>query len=73
MIAEVVEYYRVAQEKGWIRRDLKIDFIIYIINRFFEFANDDQLVAQYATMQDLIMEINKFFLYGILPHPQVEK
>jgi len=69
MIAEVVEYYRSAQENGWIRKDLKIEFIIYMINKFFELANDDQLIAKYQTMQDLIMEINRFFLYGILPHP----
>jgi AcrR family transcriptional regulator len=73
MIGEVVEYYRSAQEKGWLRRDLKIEFIIYIINKFFDFVKDDQLIAQYKTMQDLIMEINKFFLYGILPHPQEKR
>ena len=39
-----------------------------MINKTFEFVNDDELISKYATMQDLILEINRFFLYGILPH-----
>ena len=64
----VINHYREAQNKGWMRKDIKIDFIIYVINKFFEFVNDDYLIAKYDTMQDLIVEINKFFLYGILPY-----
>ena len=64
---EVMNHYKKAQEKGWIRKDLKIDFMMYLVNKFFEFTNDDYLISKYNTMQDLIMEINKFFLYGILP------
>jgi AcrR family transcriptional regulator len=67
-IAEVIQYYREAQQKGWLRRDVKIDFILYVINKFFEFANDDTLISKYSTMQELIVEINKFLLYGILPY-----
>ena len=64
----VINHYREAQNKGWMRKDIKIDFIIYVINKFFEFVNDDYLISKYDTMQDLIVEINKFFLYGILPY-----
>lgn len=66
-IKEVVQYYMEAQKKGWIRKDLSIDFMLYMINKFFEYSNDEHLISKYATMQDLIVEINKFFLYGILP------
>jgi AcrR family transcriptional regulator len=66
-IAEVINHYRTAQEKGWIRKDLNIDFVIYVINKFFDFANDHELVSRYGSMQELIMEINRFFLYGIMP------
>jgi AcrR family transcriptional regulator len=68
VIGAVVEQYRQAQDKGWIRQDLKIDFILYMINKTFEFVNDDALISQYDSMQELILEINRFFLYGILPH-----
>jgi AcrR family transcriptional regulator len=71
-IAVVIELYREAQEKGYLRQDLKIDFILYMINKAFEFVNDDTLISKYDHMQDLILEINRFFLYGILPHEQTD-
>ncbi|MGW8314580.1 MAG: TetR/AcrR family transcriptional regulator [Bacteroidales bacterium] len=64
----VVELYRQAQSLGHIRQDIKIDFILYMINKTFELVNDDELISKYDTMQDLILEINRFFLYGILPY-----
>jgi len=67
-IDTVINHYKEAQKKGWLRKDIKIDFILYMINKFFDFANDDLLISKYDTMQELIMEINKFFLYGILPY-----
>lgn len=67
-ITMIIDHYKEAQEKGWLRKDIKIDFILYMINKSFEFANDDALISKYDSMQDLIVEINKFFLYGILPH-----
>ena len=68
VIQLVVELYRQAQDEGYIRKDIRIDFILYMINKTFEFVNDDELISKYDTMQDLILEINRFFLYGILPH-----
>ena len=67
-IQQVIELYSQAQRDGWIRQDIKIDFILYMINKTFEYVNDSALIAKYDTMQDLILEINRFFLYGILPH-----
>lgn len=67
-IGTVINHYREAQMKGWMRKDIKIEFILYVINKFFEFVNDGQLISHYDTMQDLTVEINKFFLYGIMPY-----
>ncbi len=67
-IDRVIRYYSEAQAKGWLRKDIKIDFILYIINKFFDFVNDETLISKYDSMQELIVEINKFFLYGILPY-----
>ncbi|MCK5145790.1 TetR/AcrR family transcriptional regulator [bacterium] len=56
-----------AQQDGELRQDMKIGFILYFMNHMFEMAKDQQLTALYATPQDLIMELNNFFFYGILP------
>jgi len=40
------------------------------MNHMFEMVKDTQLTSLYATPQDLIMELNNFFYYGILPRDQ---
>jgi AcrR family transcriptional regulator len=70
LIGRVIEHYKNAQQKGWLRKDVKIDIILYMINKSFDMVNDASLIAKYDTMQDLILEINRFFLYGILPYDQ---
>lgn len=61
--------YRYAQEQGWIRRDIRPGFILYMFHQMSAWVSDEQLLAQYGSAPDLIMEIANFFFYGILPHP----
>ena len=56
-----------AQQEGWIRQDLKIDFVIYIINSMNEKMQDKALMAMYDSPIDLIMDLTKFCFYGISP------
>ncbi|MBN1406660.1 MAG: TetR/AcrR family transcriptional regulator [Calditrichaceae bacterium] len=63
----IVNDYKKAQEEGEIRSDLKLEFIIYQLNKIFEMAGDPKLIAMYKTPKDVIMELTRFFFYGILP------
>lgn len=65
---EIMRDYRQAQKEGWIRKDLKIEFIFYASNKMAEFMADEHLRGMYNNMQDLIMEIANLFFYGIFPH-----
>lgn len=56
-----------AQKKGEVRKDIKPEFIMYFINHMIEMANDTKLSALYSNPEELIMELNKFFFYGVLP------
>jgi len=58
--------FRKAQENGDIRKDLKIEFIMYIMNHLVEMAQNDALINMYKEPQDLVMEITNFLFYGIL-------
>jgi hypothetical protein len=58
--------FRKAQENGDIRKDLKIEFIMYIMNHLVEMAQNDALINMYDEPQDLVMEITNFLFYGIL-------
>ena len=58
--------FRKAQENGDIRQDLKIEFIMYVMNHLVEMAQEDALLNIYDEPQDLVMEITNFLFYGIL-------
>lgn len=55
-----------AQEKGWIRADLKLDFILYMLNSLNEKMTDPNFLSIYENAQEAIVELTKFFFYGIL-------
>lgn len=63
----IVDDYRKAQKNGDVRKDLRIEFIIHQLNKIFEMAGDPKLIDMYDSPQDLIMELTRFFFYGILP------
>ncbi|MEN8202985.1 MAG: TetR/AcrR family transcriptional regulator [Bacteroidota bacterium] len=58
--------FKKAQEDGDIRSDLKVEFIMYIMNHLVEMAQEDALLNMYDKPQDLVMEITNFLFYGIL-------
>ncbi len=66
----IMNDYAQAQQKGWIRQDLRLDFMLYIFHRMPEWVSDEQLLASYPDPQELIMEATRFFFYGILPRKQ---
>lgn len=58
--------FKKAQENGDIRKDLKIEFIMYVMNHLIGMAQEDVLLNMYDEPQDLVMEITNFLFYGIL-------
>lgn len=66
ILERVVSDYKIAQKKGWIRKDIKLEFIIYINNKLNEIVSDKELQSIYNNMQELIMEVANLFFYGIL-------
>jgi hypothetical protein len=58
--------FKKAQEDGNIRSDLKVEFIMYVMNHLVEMTHDDALLNMYEEPQDLVMEITNFLFYGIL-------
>ncbi len=63
-------YYRKAQEKGDLRKDMKIEFLMYFIDHLFVMISDEKLSGMYDTGGELIYEMINFFFYGILPRPE---
>jgi AcrR family transcriptional regulator len=61
----IVEDFRKAQAEGWIRRDIKLPFILYMLNDIREKLMDERLAAMFDSTADFIMELTHFFFYGI--------
>lgn len=61
----VIDFYKDAQQNGFIRPDVKIDFLLAFSNQIIEMMKNEQLMAQYAQPQDFIIEAMNVLFYGI--------
>ena len=62
----VVNFYKTAQDKGSIRKDVKIEFIMAFSNQILKMMEDENLMSLYKQPQDFIMESMNFLFYGIV-------
>ncbi len=70
ILGEFMNDFRKAQEKGWIRKDIKPEFILFILNHLTELTWDEQLNKLYDhNSQEVIMQLTNFFFYGIFSEP----
>ena len=62
----VTDDFRLAQKQGYIRKDLNIDFVLYMMNKVIEMSTDETLNNMYNNPQEMVNDFTKFFFYGIL-------
>lgn len=65
---EIIEGFRMAQEKGWFRKDFKPEFLIYVTEHLIPLLTDEKLLSLYDSPGDMLLEVVNFFTYGIAPH-----
>lgn len=56
-----------AQKQGFIRKEIKIEFVFYWIQQMSHIMEDEKMVAKYDHPQDLIKELMNFLFYGLSP------
>jgi AcrR family transcriptional regulator len=64
---EILDDFRQAQKRGIFRSDFKPEILLYISQQIPGFINDPYLVGICGSPQDVVMEIARFFTYGIAP------
>lgn len=64
---EILKDFQQSQKKGWIRSDIKPEFLFYFAQKIGEILTDENLLKLYDTPQALILELTNFFAYGISP------
>jgi len=62
-----IQFLQNAKNDGFIRGDIKIEFILYQIDLMTKTANDKNMQGLYSTPGDLIMESMNFLFYGLMP------
>jgi AcrR family transcriptional regulator len=62
-----IEFLTQSQEKGDIRKDIKIEFIMDYINYGNSLFENKALASKYDNPQALIMEFMNFLFYGLSP------
>lgn len=63
---QVYDFYVDAQNKGCIRKSVKIDFIMAASNQLTPLMEDAKLMAKYDKPIDFILEIMNLLFYGFL-------
>jgi len=58
--------FRHFQDTGDIRRDIKPEFLLNMLNRLTDMIKDRDLAALYPSFQALVKEIMEFLFYGML-------
>ncbi len=63
----ILNDYRRAQQRGDIRKDIKLEFIHYFLNHITDMLKNKKLIRLYDTPEQLREELVDFLFYGILP------
>ena len=64
---EILNDFKKAQQTGWIRKDIRPEFLIHISLKAADIITDPELLKLYDNPQDLIIEYVNFAFYGMSP------
>lgn len=66
IIKTMTEFFIKEQKNGNVRKDIKIEFIFYLMNKMQADVIDAQLYELYDNTQEAIMDLMRFFINGII-------
>lgn len=66
MTQRILDDYDKAKEEGYVRKEIKREFILYFLQKMKEMTLDENLMKLYKNPQELTMELTNFFFYGLL-------
>jgi AcrR family transcriptional regulator len=64
---EFMSDFKTYQKKGEIRRDVKPEFMLYMLNKLVEMTADDNFTRLFNNPTDLVRTVSTFYFYGIMP------
>jgi len=64
---EMISDFKKLQERGLLRKDMSIEFVLYISGKMSSFTEDPYLLSLFPNPEDLVMEFTNFVAYGMSP------
>jgi AcrR family transcriptional regulator len=65
--AKTLQLFKDAQNEGWIRKNMNIEFMFKFMQASTPMLSDKELLKLYNSPQEMIMELANMFVYGISP------
>lgn len=65
-LLEYLNDLRIAQQKGFIRQDVKLDFVLYMLEHIHVLLQDQSLLDLFDSTQEATDSITKFIFYGVM-------
>lgn len=59
-----------AQDKGEVRKSLRPEFFLAVVNMMMELAKNEQLAGIYQNYTEFALEVNNYLYYGMMPVPE---
>ncbi len=69
-MAMIMEDFRSWQANGYVRTDLKPEFMLFMLGKMGEIATDEGLRNLYKDPEALVHEMINFLFYGLMPLPK---
>ncbi|HPM78786.1 MAG TPA: TetR/AcrR family transcriptional regulator [bacterium] len=64
-----LQFFAARQRSGELRKDIRPEFVLAMVDKMRELAQDKQLLSLYRNRAEMAREINAFFFYGIVDRP----
>ncbi|WP_375580070.1 TetR/AcrR family transcriptional regulator [Marivirga tractuosa] len=61
----IIADFEKAKKEGWVRADLKPEFIIEMLGVIKSKMQDENFLKMFNSMDEAIMELSNFFFYGV--------
>ncbi len=73
VMVKFMDMIRRAQESGEVRKSMRPEFFLAVVQQLMELAKNENLKAIYDDYTEFALEINNFLYYGIMPAPESEQ
>ena len=73
VMVKFMDIIRRAQESGEVRKSMRPEFFLAVVQQLTELAKNEKLAAIYDNYTEFALEVNNFLYYGIMPVPESEQ